>query len=177
MSPSANQIPTPDVTPTEFAASLDTAGDCWTWTGKRNASGYGVAKWLGKWVGTHRIAWMIANAATIPQGMFICHHCDNPPCCRPDHLYLGTPAQNTQDAYDRGRQPARRKRTGSAYEQACMDAVPLRPSVAAAQVGLTTRELARVAAEGRVEFFTLPGGQRRYIAASVRTLAESRVSA
>ncbi len=49
-----------------------------------------------------RAAWEMVNGP-IPTGMFACHHCDNPPCVRPDHLFLGTPKDNTEDMLRKGR--------------------------------------------------------------------------
>jgi len=50
----------------------------------------------------HRLAWELTYGP-IPDGMLVCHHCDNPICCRPDHLFLGTPSDNMQDALRKGR--------------------------------------------------------------------------
>lgn len=79
---------------------------CWTFTGARNGYGYGV---LIETVDgqrherlAHRVAWSEANGP-IPAGMVICHHCDNPPCVRPDHLFLGTHADNMADMIAKGR--------------------------------------------------------------------------
>lgn len=69
---------------------------CWTWRGKSN--GLHSEAWRrGKRVGAHRAAWEIANGKSIPDGMMICHKCDNPPCVRPDHLFLGTSSDNNKD--------------------------------------------------------------------------------
>ena len=48
----------------------------------------------------HRMAWILANGE-IPEGKYVCHHCDNPPCCNPDHLYIGTQVENMRDASER----------------------------------------------------------------------------
>lgn len=58
----------------------------------------------GKWtlVGAHRIAWTMINGP-IPEGRFVCHHCDTPPCANPAHLFLGEPADNTADMIGKGR--------------------------------------------------------------------------
>lgn len=50
----------------------------------------------------HRKAWEDTHGA-IPLGLYVCHHCDNPPCCNPEHLFLGTPQQNMDDAKAKGR--------------------------------------------------------------------------
>jgi hypothetical protein len=93
-----------------FWANLDKSGDCWTWKlATRGAHGYGITKWQGRSYATHRVAWELTHGP-IPPGVLVCHHCDNPPCCRPDHLFLGTPRDNMQDmiAKGRARPPSRR---------------------------------------------------------------------
>jgi hypothetical protein len=82
---------------------IDASGDgCWEWTGYRTRAGYGQIGNGRKLVAAHRAAWASANGE-IPAGMLVRHRCDNPPCCRPDHLELGTNQDNVQDAVDRGR--------------------------------------------------------------------------
>lgn len=57
----------------------------------------------------HIVAWIDANGRLPAPSMFICHHCDNPPCVNPDHLYEGTPSQNALDSVARGRHACARK--------------------------------------------------------------------
>jgi hypothetical protein len=69
---------------------------CWEWKGSRFRTGYGRIFIAGKRVSTHRYAWESEHGA-IPDGMFVLHRCDNPRCVRPDHLFLGTDADNMRD--------------------------------------------------------------------------------
>lgn len=84
---------------------------CWLWTGSVfKSSGYGACWVDPRTIGAHRASW-IAHFGEIPEGMFVCHRCDVPLCVRPDHLFLGTPADNTRDMQQKGRnrKPACRK--------------------------------------------------------------------
>lgn len=82
---------------------------CWEWIGKSKAMGYGQLKYGNRIVSAHRFSYEI-HVGPIPDGLFICHKCDNPPCVRPDHLFAGTPQQNTSDMFSKGRSGAQRKR-------------------------------------------------------------------
>lgn len=75
---------------------------CWEWTGSRSEDGYGRLNVAGRPLQASRISWAI-HFAPIPADLFVCHHCDNPPCVRPDHLFLGTALHNTRDAIRKGR--------------------------------------------------------------------------
>lgn len=82
------------------------AGDdeCWPWNGTRGLRDYGYF-YLGKTlrVRAHRAVWMLHHGQEIPEGKVICHSCDNPPCCNPAHLWLGTVEENNKDRARKGR--------------------------------------------------------------------------
>ena len=74
---------------------------CWEWS-KSTRSGYGQVRWNGKLIFAHRLSYFIVNGE-IPKGLFVCHKCDNPSCCNPDHLFLGTHIDNMMDMRTKGR--------------------------------------------------------------------------
>lgn len=81
--------------------------ECWEWNGFKNTLGYGRAWWRGTLYLAHRLAWIEANGP-IPADMKVLHRCDNPPCCNPTHLFLGTDADNARDRDRKGRLGDRR---------------------------------------------------------------------
>lgn len=102
------------LTPEEFWALLDRAGDCWTWPrSTTRPGGYGRIMIRGRKVLTHHFAWELTSGA-IPDGMRVLHRCDNPRCVRPDHLFLGTQADNVHDMWAKGRADHRGERNGRA---------------------------------------------------------------
>lgn len=79
---------------------------CWFWTAATDKNGYGVFRGqVGGVVLTkaHRFSYSIHTGELIPKGMVICHKCDNPSCVNPEHLFLGTHADNMRDKIAKGR--------------------------------------------------------------------------
>lgn len=78
---------------------------CWEWPGHRTAGGYGVLRTYGRSgrdLYAHRLIWE-QYAGPIPEGIQVLHRCDNPPCVRPIHLFLGTVEDNVRDMWTKGR--------------------------------------------------------------------------
>jgi len=75
---------------------------CWEWIGSKNNGGYGKFWFKRKCINSHRFAWLLTYG-DIPKGNYVLHHCDNPSCVRPDHLFLGSQRDNMQDMLLKGR--------------------------------------------------------------------------
>lgn len=89
-----------------FWKKVDKSGDCWMWTGYKNTKGYGYIGIGSKTQRAHRVAWELEKGP-IPEGIEVCHRCDNPSCVRVSHLFLGAPVDNTADMWSKGRGAAR----------------------------------------------------------------------
>lgn len=92
-----------------FKSRVDTSGGpgaCWPWKGRIAANGYGVMdvtelKRAPSYA--HRLAISIHRGSMVGHGDFVCHRCDNPPCCNPAHLFVGDHGDNMRDCASKGR--------------------------------------------------------------------------
>ena len=78
------------------------ADECWEWTGGRDGKNYGGVRLGSSMWKAHRVAWMEFYGED-PGELCVLHRCDNPPCCNPGHLFLGTKGDNNRDTFAKGR--------------------------------------------------------------------------
>lgn len=83
-------------------AHVPELGPCWVWTAALHRRGYGWFRFNGTPTLAHRVSWELTNGP-IPDGLQVLHKCDNKPCERPDHFFLGTDADNMADKTAKGR--------------------------------------------------------------------------
>ncbi len=86
-----------------FFSKVEKTDDCWLWIGGRGKKGYGFFKVAGTQKLAHRVSYELF-IGNIPEGLMVCHTCDNPPCIKPEHLFAGTAIDNAQDKKRKGRE-------------------------------------------------------------------------
>jgi hypothetical protein len=79
---------------------------CWEWTGYKDKDGYGIIVMGNKNRKVHRVVYEHYNGKLPSNKILVCHTCDNPPCCNPNHLVSGSTRDNAQDMLKRGRAPS-----------------------------------------------------------------------
>ena len=85
-----------------FWNKVEKTDGCWLWIGSKSKRGYGYFEIKGKTFKSHRVAYEI-SIGKIPRDKYVCHHCDNPSCVRPEHLWIGTFEENNHDMMRKGR--------------------------------------------------------------------------
>lgn len=85
-----------------FLSKINKTDTCWLWTATKNHRGYGQFVYGKSAIQAHRFSYMIF-CGPIPDGIFVCHACDVRECVNPEHLWLGTAQENTQDSMRKGR--------------------------------------------------------------------------
>jgi transposase len=83
---------------------LSDSKGCWIWNGSLNNKGYGQIRISGTLYFSHRLAYLLMKGE-IPEGMHLCHKCDNPKCCNPEHLFIGSRSDNMVDCIKKRRRP------------------------------------------------------------------------
>jgi hypothetical protein len=131
----ANQHTTPRDPAVRFWSKVRVRGldQCWPWKGGRDRQGYG--QFYNR--GAHRQAWFLISGAM--PALCVLHRCDNPPCCNPCHLWLGTQQDNQRDKFEKGRTPR-----GENHYCAKLTIADVREIRRAASLGVGQSALARV---------------------------------
>lgn len=125
---------------TFFASLKPTVAGCLEWQRGRTSKGYGMVRFEGQDVRSHRLAFRLAFGTFADRlGLQVLHKCDNPPCCNPQHLWAGTGRENQQDKVSKGRHAPQH---GSKNNHARLTEEQVRDVIARCERGQLQREVA-----------------------------------
>jgi hypothetical protein len=134
---------------------------CWYWTGHRDHHGYGRMRIAGRQYGTHRLSWQWATGRD-PGPLCVMHACDTPTCVRPEHLRLGTMADNQGDSARKGRMARGERHPASKLNETAVQRIRLQAAIIshstlARQLGVSRRAV-RAILQGRTWAWLRIGG-------------------
>jgi hypothetical protein len=141
-------VSTPTPLCDRLAAQVDSSGgseSCHPWKAYRNRAGYGRLNDRGVCKLAHRVAWELSYGS-IPTGALVCHSCDNPACCNPHHLFLGSHKDNTSDMVSKGRNAAKLDEFSVRYLRAAWSVRRFNKSKLAKRLGVCRHALSRALA-------------------------------
>ena len=131
----------------EARIEIDKVSGCWNWIGSHDKDGYGKIQWRGKNIRAHRMSYALKHGDLSIVGKFVCHHCDNPNCVNPDHLFVGDPKDNSIDARNKLRAYVGEKNTRAKLKIKQVNEIrksSLSSSVLAKQYGVSKTAIKRI---------------------------------
>jgi hypothetical protein len=146
-----------------FARLTDRSGECWIWIGAVHKGGYGVFQIRRRSQRAHRIAWEMSEARRVPDGLVICHRCDNRRCVNPKHLFLGTHGDNNRDTVSKGRWRKGPNVHGEANCTAKLSNADVALIRAAPKRQVTAKQLAERFGVHPVHIYRIRAGKRRSV--------------
>ena len=121
-------------------------GECWEWIAGKNGVGYGMFRVDGKVILAHRVAYEL-YCGPVPKGKIVRHRCDNPPCCNPSHVLLGTVQDNVDDRVRRNRSAQGERVSGAKLTEAVIPIIrsdPRPQTQIAADYGVSQQHISRI---------------------------------
>src|SRR5215471_4470820 len=153
------------------------AGDdeCWVWLGGKSSQGYARVWFNGRGCLCSRVVWILTYGVIPDSRLFVCHSCDNPLCCNPMHLFLGTPLDNMRDAVAKGRVCSGERRRAAHANAKKKEKSTMATEASTYRFDLETRALMDRLAEHFEGKYGLPCSRAAVIRLALARLAEQEL--